>query len=114
MQFQVFGGIGITEGGRRVEAGPPKQRAVLALLLLEANRVVPADRLVELLWDGEATTGLGALQSYISRLRNVLEPDRRPRDPATVLLTQPPGYRLVVDRGDLDLLRYEDLIRSGP
>jgi DNA-binding SARP family transcriptional activator len=113
MQFQVFGGIGITDGERRVEAGPPKQRAVLALLLLEANRVVPADRLVDLLWDGDTSTGLGALQSYVSRLRNVLEPDRRPRDPATVLVTQQPGYRLAIDRADLDLLRYEDLIRSG-
>ena len=70
-------------------------------LLHELDRVVSADRLVELLWGEDLPKAMSSLQAYVSRLRSILEPSRLPRDPATVLITQPPGYRLVVAREDV-------------
>ena len=57
--------------------GGPRQRSVLAILLLHANQVVPSDRLIDLIWDGSAPpTAATALQGYVSQLRKAIEPDR--------------------------------------
>jgi DNA-binding SARP family transcriptional activator len=74
---------------------------------------VAADRLIDLLWGDDAPKAAVSLQAYVSNLRRALEPDRRPREAATVLLTQPPGYRLTVPRAALDATRFEDLVREG-
>ncbi len=113
MQFHVLGGLEVDAGAASFDLGPPKQRMVLAVLLLERDRVVSADRLVELLWGEDQPKAMSSLQAYVSRLRSILEPSRLPRDPATVLITQPPGYRLVVARDAVDLYRFEDLVASG-
>ena len=113
MQFHVLGGLEVGDGTSPLDLGPPKQRMVLAVLLLERDRVVSADRLVELLWGEDLPKAISSLQAYVSRLRSILEPARLPRDPATVLITQPPGYRLVVARGAVDLLCFEDLVAAG-
>lgn len=113
MDFRILGGLDVRRDGVPVDLGPPKQRAVLAVLLLEPGRLVPSERLVQLLWGDEAPKASASLQAYVSNLRRVLEPGRRPRDPATVLVTQPPGYRLVVDRSAVDALIFEDLVSQG-
>jgi DNA-binding SARP family transcriptional activator/class 3 adenylate cyclase/tetratricopeptide (TPR) repeat protein len=112
LDLRVLGRFDVLVAGEAVDLGPPKQRAVLAVLLLEAGRVVPSERLVELLW-GDAPKALVSLQTYVSNLRRALEPQRRPRDPARVLVTQAPGYRLDVDRSQVDALRFEDLVTAG-
>jgi DNA-binding SARP family transcriptional activator len=56
---------------------------------------------------------LSSLQAYISRLRSILEPNRKPRDRATVLVSQLPGYRLAVARPEVDVFRFEDEIEVG-
>jgi DNA-binding SARP family transcriptional activator len=61
--------------GRDLRLGGPKQRSVLALLLLEAGRVVPSERLIDELWHGRPPPGaVKTLRSYISRLRTIVMP----------------------------------------
>ena len=85
-------------GGVELELGPRKQRAVLALLLLNANRVVPSERLIDELWgDAPPETARSALQVYVSRLRKALGAD------GARLRTRSPGYVLDVEPGALDL-----------
>ena len=65
------------------DLGGPRQRSVLALLLVARGQVVSVDRLVEDLWNGEPPPrAIGALQAYVSHLRRALEPQRAPRTPA--------------------------------
>jgi DNA-binding SARP family transcriptional activator len=102
MEYRVLGPIEALDGERRLPLGGPKQRAVLAVLLFGANRVVPRADLVEAVWpEGPPPTAATALQVYVSRLRKTL--------PAGVLETRPAGYLLHVERGDLDADRFERL-----
>src|SRR5262249_32827151 len=94
--------------------GGPKQRAVLAMLLLEPNRVVSTDRLVDGLWDDEPPLRAAAtLQVYVSNLRKVLEPGRAPRAESSVLRHRLPGYELTVDPDEVDLFRFEQLVATA-
>ncbi|MGS0687093.1 BTAD domain-containing putative transcriptional regulator [Nakamurella sp. GG22] len=96
------------------DLGGPRQRSVLALLLVARGQVVSVDRLVEDLWQGEAPPqAIGALQAYVSHLRRALEPDRAPRTPATVLVSEPPGYAIRVPTNAVDAWRFEALVRSA-
>jgi DNA-binding SARP family transcriptional activator len=95
VQFRILGPMEVVAGSRPVDTGSPKQRAVLAMLLIEANRVVSLDRLIDQLWGHEPPArATGSLQVYVANLRRALEPDRPARAPAEVLVTQPPGYLL--------------------
>ena len=113
LRFDLFGGLRVRRDEEIVDLGPPKQRTVLALLLLDLDRVVSVDRLVELMWDDDRDGAIASLQAYVSRLRRSLEPDRLPRNPATILLTQPPGYRVSVEPKQVDLHRFEAAVRGG-
>jgi DNA-binding SARP family transcriptional activator len=114
MRFRILGPVEVLDGERRVELGRPKQRALLAVLLVNANRVVALDRLIEELWGEQPPAqATASLQAYISNLRRALEPDRPARTPPLVLVTQPPGYRLVVAPGDLDAARFVALATEG-
>jgi predicted ATPase/DNA-binding SARP family transcriptional activator len=87
-----------------------RERAVLVLLLASANRVVPAERLVEDLWAGRPPEGAaGALRVFISRLRRAL----REAGGETVVLTKLPGYVIEVDGGALDAARFETLVAQA-
>jgi DNA-binding SARP family transcriptional activator/streptogramin lyase len=87
--------------GTLVDLGPRKQRAVLALLLLNANRVVPTERLIDDLWgDAAPETARAALQVYVAGLRKALGND------GGSLRTRAPGYVLELDPGVLDLERF--------
>ena len=98
MEFRVLGVVEALEDGLPFSLGGPKQRSVLAMLVLDANRVVSTDHLVDGLWgDDPPLRAAATLQVYVSNLRKVLEPDRSPRAEPTVLLTQAPGYVLAVD-----------------
>ena len=113
-QFHVLGPLEVVAGGRTVELGSPKQRAVLAMLALEPNRAVSVDRMVDQLWGEQPPiSALGSLHAYVSNLRRVLEPDRAARTTARVLVSRPPGYALVVGDDQLDLLEFEGLASEG-
>jgi DNA-binding SARP family transcriptional activator len=114
VRFGILGPLEVEVAGRVVDLGPPKQRAVLALLLIERERVVSLDRLIDQLWDGEPPPrATASLQAYLSNLRRVLEPDRLPRSVASVLVTSPPGYVLRVPASDVDAAVFEDLAGEG-
>ncbi|HTV99769.1 MAG TPA: BTAD domain-containing putative transcriptional regulator [Streptosporangiaceae bacterium] len=114
VQFRLLGPLEAQDGERRVDLGRPKQRALLAVLLVHANDVVSLDRLIEELWGEEPPPQAAAsLQTYVSNLRRALEPGRPARAPSRVLVSQPPGYRLVVGAGDLDAARFAALAKEG-
>ncbi|MGH9181363.1 MAG: AfsR/SARP family transcriptional regulator, partial [Acidimicrobiales bacterium] len=92
LEFGILGPLEVRSGGALVDVGRPKQRAVLAALLLQANRVVPVDVLVDQLWgDTPPARATGALQVYISGLRRSLEPGLATGGASTVLVTRAPG-----------------------
>ena len=101
MEFRVLGPLEVVDGDRAVELGGPRQRALLAYLLVHANEAVAAERLVEELWGGSAS-GANALQVSVSRLRKALGSDDR-------LLTQPAGYLLRVAPEECDRELFEQL-----
>jgi predicted ATPase/DNA-binding SARP family transcriptional activator len=114
VQFRILGPLEVVRDGRNVDMGTPKQRTVLALLLVHADRVVSLDRMIDVLWGDEgAARATAALQVYISNLRRILEPDRAPRTSAQVLVTQAPGYRLRAGPNDLDSACFEALVAQG-
>ena len=95
------------DDGRAVRLGGVKQRSVLAILLLRAGEVVPAETLIDLLWeDDRPDDAATALQQHVSRLRRALEPH-------DVVRTQAPGYVVAADAGDIDVGRFERLCDEG-
>ncbi|WP_336215141.1 BTAD domain-containing putative transcriptional regulator [Nonomuraea sp. LPB2021202275-12-8] len=115
MDVRLFGPLEVygADGGR-LDLGTRKQRAVLAMLALRPGRAVALDRLVEELWAGEAPAKATAtLQAYVSHLRRVLEPDRRPRTPPALLLTREPGYLLDITPGQTDVGRFAAWAADG-
>jgi DNA-binding SARP family transcriptional activator len=115
MRFGLLGSLSVLDdAGRPLDLGGNQSRTVLAVLLAAAGRVVTAEALVDILWaEDPPASAPGTLQSYISRLRRELEPDRARGSEARVLLWEPPGYRLAVDAGDVDFRRFEALADEG-
>lgn len=115
LRFRILGPLEVVASdGRVLHLVRRKQRALLALLLTESGKVVSVDRLVELLWpDDPPAQATNSLQSYVSSLRRLLEPDRSPRSPAAILRTQPPGYLLDVNRNDIDAGEFELLVAEA-
>ena len=113
-EFGILGLLEVSRSGCAVPLGGPRQRAVLALLLLEANRVVSMDRLAEDVWAGHPPEGwVTTLQTYVFHLRQALEPDRLPGAPGGVLVTRGRGYLLRVDREQLDAARFQHGFTAG-
>ena len=105
--FRVLGPVEARLDGELVPLGGPKLRALLAILLLSANRVVSRERLIDDLQDESAGRGL---RVQVSRLRKALAPGA---EADSRLITRAPGYVLVVEEGELDLHRFEALVHAG-
>jgi DNA-binding SARP family transcriptional activator len=106
MDFRILGPLEASDGGVALRLGGRKQRALLACLLLDANRTVAIDHLVDDLWGEEPPdTSVKMVQIYVSHLRKVL--------PDGVLRTQPPGYVLAVPPEAIDLHGFERLRAAG-
>src|SRR4051794_4725508 len=100
MEFRVLGPLEVLADGRALDLGGQKQRTLLAMLLIEANRVVSSDRLIDALWeDAPPETAHKALQVYVSQLRKAIGRER--------LQTRAPGYLVSVADGELALARFE-------
>ena len=111
MDFRILGPLAVHADGRRLAFGGPKQRALLAILLLSADRVVSRDRLIEELWaDDPPAAARHALEVNVSRLRKALGANGAG---GSALVTRAPGYVLHVAAGELDLWRFEDLVEDG-
>jgi WD40 repeat protein/DNA-binding SARP family transcriptional activator/energy-coupling factor transporter ATP-binding protein EcfA2 len=111
LEFRILGPLTVLADGEPVSVGGPKQRALLALLLLSANRVVSRDRLIaELFADLSPNSADHALRNQVSRLRKVL--GATGADPPR-LVARPPGYLLRVGPSELDLEQFERLVAEG-
>jgi DNA-binding SARP family transcriptional activator/streptogramin lyase len=104
LRFCVLGRLEAYDDGVELDLGPRKQRAVLALLLLNANHVVSTERLIDDLWgDSPPSTARATLQVYVAGLRKALGSG------GASLRTRAPGYVLELDAGALDLDRFTQL-----
>ncbi len=108
MDFRLLGPLEVAGQSGPVHLAKRQQRLVLTALLLRAGALVPTDSLVESLWpDAQPPGARESLHSHIARLRQSIEPNHSRRGPPERLLTARPGYRLVVERGELDVYRFE-------
>jgi DNA-binding SARP family transcriptional activator/ABC-type branched-subunit amino acid transport system substrate-binding protein/streptogramin lyase len=106
LDFRVLGPLEVHERGAQLALGAAKQRALLAILLLHAGEPVSTDRLVDLLWgEHPPPSALNSVHVYVSALRKALGDGR--------LQTRHGGYALELDDDELDLRRFEGLVREG-
>ena len=105
LEFRILGPLEVHTPGAPIRLGGPRQRAVLAILLLNANRVVSIDRLADELYGGEPpATAVTQVQRQVSDLRKLLGP---------VIETRPPGYLVRAGGETLDLSRFERLAEEA-
>jgi DNA-binding SARP family transcriptional activator/tetratricopeptide (TPR) repeat protein len=109
MRFSVLGPVRVWRGDHELRLGPPKQRALLALLLVQAGRPVPVHDIVDTLW-GQAPpdSAVNVVQRHVGLLRRVFEPGLPTGGSSGWLLRTSGGYRLDVPAGSLDLLRLRE------
>ncbi len=106
MQVRLFGELEVLAAGVPVPVRGAKQRALLALLALQRGQPVSADRLIDALWgDGQAANPANALQAQIGQLRRTLGP--------AAILTTEAGYALAAGPGEVDVVRFEQLVAQG-
>ena len=106
MEVRLFGELEAVQDGVAVPVRGTKQRALLALLALHCGEPVSADRLIDVLWgDGQAANPANALQAQIGQLRRVLGP--------AAIVTTEAGYALAIGSGDVDVIRFEQLVAKG-
>ena len=106
MRFRVLGPVEVTADDGPLPLEGPKQRAVLAHLIVRANQVVPADALIDQIWgDDPPQAARNSLQSYVSHLRKALGGDR--------LEGRAPGYVLHLTAAELDASVFETLVREA-
>ncbi|WP_445517509.1 BTAD domain-containing putative transcriptional regulator [Streptomyces sp. NEAU-174] len=109
MDFALLGPLVINVEGRQLTVPAARQRVLLAALLLNANRVVSADRLSHFLWDGSPPSSASAtLRTYVMRLRQVLGPQAGRR-----IVTRSPGYLIELGERESDLGRFVAHRRAG-
>ena len=106
MDFRILGPLEVSDDGRSVEVRSPKQRALLAILLLRAGEWASADTLIEALWGGRPpATARFALHNYIAGLRRVLG--------HSLIVSREGGYQLALEADQLDLDRFERLVEQS-
>ena len=106
MQFQLLGPLRVVEGDRDLTPPRPKQRVLLAMLLLHREQVVAGPQLIEALWGEEPPeSAQTALHGHISALRKLIGADR--------IRTRPPGYMLQVSADEVDLAQFESLVAQA-
>jgi DNA-binding SARP family transcriptional activator/ABC-type branched-subunit amino acid transport system substrate-binding protein/DNA-binding beta-propeller fold protein YncE len=111
-EFRILGPLEVSDEGREIDIGGPRQRALLAVLLLHGNEVVSRDRLIDELWgDAPPTAAVKTLQAHVSRLRGALNGEEgASKSEGGRLETHGPGYLLRVNPGELDADRFQSLV----
>ncbi|MFG6202649.1 BTAD domain-containing putative transcriptional regulator [Nonomuraea sp. JJY05] len=114
--FGVLGPVTAWDGaGDAISLRGPRHRAVLARLVVARRRVVPVAHLVTDLWEDPPPDAVGALRTFVAALRRALEPQRPPRSPARLLVTEGPGYALRAEPDAVDAWRFERAVTAaGP
>jgi DNA-binding SARP family transcriptional activator/WD40 repeat protein len=112
VDFSVLGPLRVEGLRGTIEIRGAKERLLLARLLAAGGRLVPSRELIDTLWaDQPPASAAKSLQTFVLRLRNILEPDRH--GSPTLLLTDGPGYRLAIDPAQVDAERFTRLARIG-
>ncbi len=112
--FGVLGPVTAWDGtGGAIALKGPRHRAVLARLIVARGRVVPVTRLIDDLWDEPPAGAVGAVRTFVAALRRALEPDRPPRTPARLLVTEGPGYALRAGADAVDAWRFEHAVAAA-
>ncbi|MFJ4670094.1 BTAD domain-containing putative transcriptional regulator [Kitasatospora purpeofusca] len=111
MRIDVLGAVrALRDDGSPVALGGPRHREVLARLVAAQGRTVTTDTLVDDLWTDPPARAVGALRTFVAALRRALEPDRPPRSPPRVIVTEGPGYALRLPREEVDVHRFQDTL----
>ncbi|MET7597781.1 AfsR/SARP family transcriptional regulator [Streptomyces sp. NPDC005496] len=111
MRIDVLGAVrALRDDGSPVELGGPRHREVLGRLVAAEGRLVTTDTLVQDLWSDPPERAVGALRTFVAALRRALEPERAPRTPPRVIVTEGPGYALLLPREDVDVHRFQDTL----
>lgn len=106
LRFRILGPLEVDAGSGPLPLGGPKQRTVLAALILRANDVVPIDVLTQEVWgEDPPATARNTIQTYVSQLRKAVGHDR--------VQARPPGYSLELDPSELDVARFERLLADA-
>ncbi|MEU5024179.1 AfsR/SARP family transcriptional regulator [Streptomyces milbemycinicus] len=113
--FGVLGPVAAWDGaGDAIALKGPRHRAVLARLIVARRRVVPVRRLAEDLWpEKPPADAVGAIRTFVAALRRILEPERPPRAPARLLVTEGPGYALRADPDAVDAWSFERAVTAA-
>jgi DNA-binding SARP family transcriptional activator len=110
MEFRILGPLEVSRENAVIKVGGPRQQTVLAMLLLEANHVIPVDRLIRAIWDEEPpATSRGQVQICISALRRQIVAAQGPQP----ICSRPPGYLLNLDDGALDAHVFESGVTAA-
>jgi DNA-binding SARP family transcriptional activator/tetratricopeptide (TPR) repeat protein len=111
VEFRLFGDVEILAAGQRVAAGHARQRSVLAVLLLELGRLVPADQLIGRVWGENPPASVrNVLYGYVARLRAAIA---AAGDPSVTLGRRPGGYLLEAGQERVDLYRFRRLMAAA-
>ncbi|WNV88048.1 BTAD domain-containing putative transcriptional regulator [Umezawaea sp. Da 62-37] len=114
MDIRLLGSVEVVRSGQVVTIAARKPRTLLAVLAVRSGTTVSSSTLVDELWQGSPPpSATNTLQTYISHLRRVLEPERGARVESRVLRLVPDGYRLDIGANHVDVLRFGDAARGG-
>lgn len=112
--FQVLGALRVMNGDRDCTPTPPKMRSVLALLVLNANRVVRVNAMIEELWGEEPPrSAITTVQTYVYHLRRLFRAEQLDQPGRQLLATKQPGYLLRIEPAQVDAEVFECLVRKG-
>ncbi len=107
MDFRLLGALSVSNGTDALPIARGAQRAMLAVLLLNANHVVTTEDIIDELWGEPPPTARASVQNNVMRLRRALGSQ------AGRLVTHPAGYEITISQGELDVARFEHLVHSG-
>ncbi|HKR51051.1 MAG TPA: AfsR/SARP family transcriptional regulator [Pseudonocardiaceae bacterium] len=114
VEFVILGSLQVLVDQRRIDVSSAKERLTLAMLVVHANEMVSVDRLIEVLWGGEPpASAANTLQTYIFRLRRVLEPGRTGWAKDGLICTRGQSYMLATEPDAIDAVRFERLVHAG-
>ncbi|WP_155369671.1 BTAD domain-containing putative transcriptional regulator [Catellatospora vulcania] len=103
LRFELLGPLRAWHGNTELDLGPGKQRAVLAMLVLNANRPVAPAAIIDAVWQSDPPeNGPNVVQKYVAGLRRALDPEHSPRNPGRLITLTPAGYLLAAPEGSLD------------
>ncbi|MET8145618.1 BTAD domain-containing putative transcriptional regulator [Sphaerisporangium sp. NPDC005288] len=113
LRLQLLGPLRMWRGDVELDAGPPQQALLLALLLARAGRPISTSRLVELIWEDAPASAVNLIHKYIGTLRRLLEPTVPIRGTGSHLQRRGNGYLFVAGNAMLDLAVFRELVQDA-